>query len=136
MGTANSRRTLFHSLHRRGTPTILTPGQLDRILTKLAAAFNFEPGFEFTVEANPGTLTPEKAQALAQAGANRISLGAQAFDDGLLQKIGRAHTVGQIHESVGLIRKAGIDNINLDLIEGLPGQSLINGRPLWPKQCS
>ncbi|HKM18282.1 MAG: oxygen-independent coproporphyrinogen III oxidase [Firmicutes bacterium] len=107
-----------------GTPTILTPGQLDRILTKLAAAFNFEPGFEFTVEANPGTLTPEKAQALAQAGANRISLGAQAFDDGLLQKIGRAHTVGQIHESVGLIRKAGIDNINLDLIEGLPGQSL------------
>jgi len=107
-----------------GTPTILTTRQLEQTLTKLAAAFNFEPGFEFTVEANPGTLTPEKAKVLAGVGVNRISLGAQAFDDRLLKAIGRIHTADQIYTSVDLIRDAGIVNINLDLIEGLPGQTL------------
>lgn len=107
-----------------GTPTILSANQLEQLFTKLLTAFNFEPGFEFTVETNPGTLSSDKAKVLAEAGVNRISLGAQAFDNRLLKAIGRIHTVDDVYASVELIRKAGIDNINLDLIEGLPGQTL------------
>ncbi|HHX01471.1 MAG TPA: oxygen-independent coproporphyrinogen III oxidase [Firmicutes bacterium] len=107
-----------------GTPTVLTSDQLNRLLTSLVTAFDFQPGFEFTVEANPGTLTPDKAQVLTEAGVNRISLGAQAYDNQLLRRIGRIHTADQIYTSVDLVRKSGIDNINLDLIEGLPGQTL------------
>lgn len=106
-----------------GTPTILSSKQLQRLLSGLTAAFSFESDFEFTVEANPGTLTPAKLEVMAEAGVNRISLGAQTFDDKLLKEIGRTHTVEDIYRSVELIRDYGISNINLDLIEGLPGQT-------------
>ncbi|MGI6451611.1 MAG: radical SAM family heme chaperone HemW [Desulfitobacteriia bacterium] len=79
---------------------------------------------EKTVEANPGTLTKEKLTALVSYGINRISLGAQSFNDRMLTQIGRIHNTEDIWQSVRLIRQAGIHNLNLDLIFGLPGQTL------------
>jgi oxygen-independent coproporphyrinogen-3 oxidase len=107
-----------------GSPTLLTAEQLSRLIRQLTAEFNFASGFELTVEANPGTLTPAKLEAMAEAGVNRISLGAQAFQNDLLRRIGRTHSVDDIYRGVELIRKYGISNINLDLIEGLPDQKL------------
>ena len=76
------------------------------------------------MEGNPGTLTPEKLAICRRAGVNRLSLGAQSFDTGLLRSLGRIHTSGQIAEAVRMAREAGFDNLNLDLMYALPGQSM------------
>mgnify|MGYP000430170910 CR=1 FL=1 len=107
-----------------GTPTILSPQQLRWIIERLIEGFRFQPQFEFTVEANPGTITAEKLEVLAQLGVNRISLGCQAFQNHLLQCIGRVHDVQDIYKGVALIRAAGIQNFNLDLIYALPTQTM------------
>lgn len=107
-----------------GTPTRLTLTQLELLFEMLLSSFNFISDLELTVEANPGTIDKAKAKLLAQLGVNRISMGAQAFQDSILQRIGRVHSVVDIYESVELLQDAGITNINLDLIEGLPDQSL------------
>ncbi len=109
-----------------GTPTFLSSEQLDFILQHLVNSFNLRPGFEFTVEANPGTLTHSKLAVLAEAGVNRISLGAQVFDDHILELIGRTHTVADIVANMDLACQLGITNISLDLIHGLPHQNLAN----------
>ena len=83
-----------------------------------------EGGTEFTVEANPGTLDPTIAAALVEAGVNRVSLGVQSFQGQELALLGRRHTPDQAHQAVAALRAAGIDNISLDLIYGIPGQSL------------
>jgi oxygen-independent coproporphyrinogen III oxidase len=84
---------------------------------------------EFTLEVNPATVTPEKATAWHAAGVNRISLGAQSFDAGLLKILGRQHAPGDIAETCALLRGHGFGNINIDLMFGLPGQSLA----MWEK---
>lgn len=111
-----------------GTPTALSPEWLEWLLKLLVSGFSesagtFE-GLESTSEANPGTITAEKLGLLRHYGINRISLGAQSFTDALLREIGRIHNSHQIEEAVRLIRSAGIDNLNLDLMFGLPGQSM------------
>lgn len=106
-----------------GTPTILSVTQIEELVRTVQDNFRFSPGCEFTVEANPGTVTKEKCEKLAEIGVNRISLGSQAFQDNLLKSIGRLHTVADIYHSVELFNQAGITNINLDLIHGLPNQS-------------
>ena len=88
----------------------------------------FEADAEITIEGNPGTLTPEKLAAYRRAGVNRLSLGAQSFDDGLLKSLGRIHTAAQIGEAVAMAREAGFDNINLDLMYALPGQGMAQWR--------
>ncbi|MFC0298388.1 radical SAM family heme chaperone HemW [Geobacillus jurassicus] len=108
-----------------GTPTVLEPAQLGRLLESIHRHFQFDPQtVEFTVEANPDGLTDEKLAILRDAGVNRLSLGVQTFDDQLLQAIGRTHRRGDAMRAVVMAREAGIDNISLDLMYGLPGQTL------------
>jgi len=113
-----------------GTPSILTTEQLEKLLTHLRACIsslesritNHE--FEWTVETNPATVTPEKARLLRALGVNRVSVGAQALDDALLERLGRVHTVAMVRETVETLRAAGFDNLNLDFIFAIPGQTV------------
>jgi len=109
-----------------GTPSLLSLEQLERIILALERAFTLAPGAEITLEANPGTVDLPFLQGLLRLGISRLSLGVQSLDDGLLQAIGRLHTVAQAQEAYTWAREAGFTNINLDFIYGLPGQSLAN----------
>ena len=107
-----------------GTPTILEGYQLAAILETVKEHFNIATDAEITVECNPGTLTAGKAEKLVQAGFNRLSMGLQSADDRELQLLGRIHNFAQFLESYDLARKAGFQNINVDLMSALPGQTL------------
>ncbi|WP_434511358.1 radical SAM family heme chaperone HemW [Desulfitobacterium sp. AusDCA] len=107
-----------------GTPTSLKDEELQIFFGHLKRGFNIPETVEQTIEGNPGTLTREKLRIIREAGINRISLGVQAMDDALLRKIGRIHTVQDVREGIRLVRGAGFKNLNLDLMFGLPGQSL------------
>ena len=106
-----------------GTPTLMSGGQAQRLLDALRACFDVAPDAEITMEGNPGTVTAQSLAAYRAAGVNRLSLGVQSLDDGLLAAIGRIHTAAQAREAVRLARAAGFENLNLDLMLGLPGQS-------------
>ena len=106
-----------------GTPTLVPAEYIVETLERARALLPFSGDAEITLEGNPGTLTPEKLAAYRAAGANRISLGAQSFDDGLLRALRRIHTAAQIGEAVGMARDAGFSNVNLDLMYALPGQT-------------
>lgn len=105
-----------------GTPSLLDPAALAKIMDTLRGTFRTE-SLEATLEADPETITPEKAAAWAAAGFNRISLGAQSFDDRELQAAGRMHRRADIFRAVEFLRAAGIRNISLDLIAGLAHQT-------------
>ena len=107
-----------------GTPTILEGYQLAAILETVKEHFNITTDAEITVECNPGTLTAGKAEKLVQAGFNRLSMGLQSADDRELRLLGRIHNFAQFLESYDLARKAGFQNINVDLMSALPGQTL------------
>ena len=107
-----------------GTPSLLPPQRMDALLKAVRQHFCFADEMEFTCEANPGTLTPEFLQVLKKHGCNRLSLGAQASQTHLLKTLGRIHTWEEVATSVQMIREAGIANISLDLMFGLPGQTL------------
>lgn len=108
-----------------GTPTVLTPEQMERLLEMIQAHFpNRSPQLEFTIEANPGTTTDELLKIMIAGGVNRISFGAQTFRPDLLKRLGRIHGVAEIEQSVIAAREAGFQNISLDLMFGLPDQSL------------
>jgi len=106
-----------------GTPTLLAPPLLARTLAAIAA-LGLEPECEWTVEANPETVTPEVAAILVAAGVNRVSLGAQSFDPRHLATLERHHDPASVGRAVGFLRAAGLGNLNLDLIFGIPGQSV------------
>ena len=106
-----------------GTPTILEGYQLAAILETVKKYFHLVADAEITVECNPGTLTAGKAEKLVQAGFNRLSMGLQSADDRELQLLGRIHNFAQFLESYDLARKAGFENINVDLISSVPGQT-------------
>ncbi len=114
-------RTLFIG---GGTPSVLPAPLMDKLLTALHAHFSVESGAEFTLEMNPGTVTPEFLRLVQRQGVNRLSLGLQAAQDRLLGALGRVHTFAQAMEAVGMLREAGFANFNLDVMFGLPGQSL------------
>jgi len=105
-----------------GTPTALGSELLDELLRSVRELLG--PKTEFTVEANPETLDARTAQTLARAGVNRVSVGVQSFDAGELAVLGRSHDVRQVYSSVGELRAAGISDISLDLIYGIPTQTL------------
>jgi oxygen-independent coproporphyrinogen-3 oxidase len=111
-----------------GTPSLLDEFQATRILDALFSAFPIEDGAEITCECNPETLTTPFVQALRKAGVNRLSLGAQATQARLLRLIGRIHHWEQVIASVEVARQAGFDNINLDLMFGLPSQTVSDFR--------
>jgi oxygen-independent coproporphyrinogen-3 oxidase len=106
-----------------GTPSLLSGRQLARLLGVVRSTFTVAPGAEISIEANPGTLTAAKAADFKALGVNRVSLGVQSLDDALLARIGRRHTRRDAIAAFGLLRAAGFDNLGLDLIHGLPGQS-------------
>lgn len=107
-----------------GTPTVLTPPQMKVFLDSVKAHFPLAPNVEFTMEANPGTTDIEKLQAMREGGVNRISFGVQSFDNGLLERIGRIHNVDDVYRSLENARKVGFTNMSIDLMFGLPGQTL------------
>ena len=107
-----------------GTPSVLPADQLEKLLTHLTKKLDLEELEEFTVEANPSDLTDEVLAVLANSPVNRISLGVQSFDDKLLKKIGRTHTEAQVYSSIERLRAAGFENITIDLIYGLPNQTM------------
>ena len=100
-----------------GTPTFTAPAELARLLDELPAAE------ELTVEANPETVTPELAHLLRGSGVNRVSLGAQSFQPHLLHVLERRASPDDVRRAVALLREAGFDNVSLDLVYGIPGQS-------------
>ena len=107
-----------------GTPSLPPAEHICRVLEHIRAISRFAADAEITLEANPGTLTPEKLAAYRAAGVNRISIGVQSFDAGLLRELGRIHTPQQAMEAVYMACDAGFDNISIDLMYALPGQSL------------
>lgn len=107
-----------------GTPSLLSEVQLGRILSTLDQRFGLQAGAEVSMEVDPGTFTLEQLQGYQAAGVNRVSIGAQAFQSELLQACGRSHTVAEIYEAVEIVCQTGLTNFNLDLISGLPNQTL------------
>ncbi|PUA36011.1 coproporphyrinogen III oxidase [Paenibacillus elgii] len=107
-----------------GTPTVLTPEQMEVFLRRVRAYFPaWSPQLEFTMEANPGTTDLEKLQAMKEGGVNRISFGVQSFDNGLLEGIGRIHNTDDVYRSLENARQAGFTNLSIDLMFGLPKQT-------------
>lgn len=107
-----------------GTPTTLTTAQMERLLIGVQEYFPLAKGAEFTVEANPESVTYDKFKVMKENGVNRISMGVQSFNDTILKKIGRIHTSSQVYDCVKLADKAGFNNISIDLIFRLPTQTL------------
>ncbi len=106
-----------------GTPSLLTPDELERIIQKLEQYFSISTDCEFTLECNPGTVTLEKLRGYKSLGVNRLSFGVQSFDAEELKFLGRIHDAEQAREAVSLARKAGFENVSIDLIFALPGQT-------------
>ena len=107
-----------------GTPSALSVSQLRFLLSGLRHRLDLTQLKEWTLEMNPATVSLEKAEMLRLAGVNRISMGVQSWDPLLLEKLGRVHTAAQAERSFRILRAAGYDNLNLDLIFGIPGQTL------------
>lgn len=106
-----------------GTPSQLDEEELAQTFSALHSIYNIAEGAEITFEANPDDITLEKAQHLVQLGVNRVSLGVQSFDNAMLRKLNRRHDAERAHKAVEEIRQAGINNISIDLIYGLPEQT-------------
>ncbi|KIS07281.1 radical SAM family heme chaperone HemW [Streptococcus equi] len=107
-----------------GTPTAITAKQLDYLLSHLQQHLQLDQLEEFTIEANPGDLTEDKIAVLRQSAVNRISLGVQTFNDKQLKQIGRSHTEAQIYTTIASLKEAGFQNMSIDLIYALPGQTI------------
>lgn len=110
-----------------GTPSLMAPEQVGRIIDAAARRFGLEADAEVTLEANPGTVTPERLAGYRAAGVNRLSLGVQSFEERLLQMLGRVHTLDEALSAFDQARRAGFDNLSIDLMHSLPGQTL----PEW-----
>ncbi len=107
-----------------GTPTALTTAQLEFLLSGFRKSLDLSQLVEWTIEANPGSVSAAKAALLRRSGINRVSLGVQSWDDDLLKLLGREHNAQQAAQSFDIFRGAGFSNINVDLMFGLPGQTI------------
>jgi oxygen-independent coproporphyrinogen-3 oxidase len=106
-----------------GTPTVLEPAQLQRLFDAVRGQFSVTPDAEVTVECAPGTLSPQLLECLVHCGVNRVSLGVQSFIDREAAAVGRLHKQSTVLDDIARLRAAGISNINIDLIAGLPHQT-------------
>jgi putative oxygen-independent coproporphyrinogen III oxidase len=107
-----------------GTPSLIDPTNLKLLMDGITASVDFTADFEATLEANPGSAEAEKFFAFRQAGINRLSLGIQSFQDQQLEKLGRVHNSDQAHAAIEMAVNAGFDSFNLDIMHGLPEQTL------------
>jgi len=105
-----------------GTPSLFSPESIDALLSGVRARLPLEPDAEITLEANPGTVEAARFRGFRQAGVNRISIGVQSFDDGMLRALGRIHGADEARRAIEAAL-AAFDNVNIDLMYGLPGQS-------------
>ena len=119
-----------------GTPTALTTSQVERLLKGFRALLDLSTLTEWTVEANPGSVSPRKAALFQEHGVNRISLGVQSWDEEMLKILGREHNAPQAEKSFFILRAAGFTNINVDLMFGLPGQTTPQWRSTLEKTIS
>jgi oxygen-independent coproporphyrinogen-3 oxidase len=119
-----------------GTPTALSTSQLESVLRGFHEHLDLSQLIEWTFEANPGSVSPRKAEVLRKFGVNRISLGVQSWDDELLKLLGREHNARQAGESFHILRAAGFANINVDLMFALPGQTRTQWRTTLEKTIS
>ena len=106
-----------------GTPSQLSPDEIEEILTAIKESLHVVPDAEITIEANPDDITPELARSLKALGFNRASLGVQSFNDETLRLLNRRHSAAQARRAVETLRQSGIENLSIDLIYGLPGQT-------------
>ena len=107
-----------------GTPSLLDESLITNIMAFIRRYFHVEKNAEVTIEANPGTLRHQKLNGYKAAGINRISIGLQSCDDDMLKKLGRIHNFDQFVASYNAARRAGFQNINIDIMSGLPGQTI------------
>ena len=107
-----------------GTPSRLTPEQIGQVIDSISGTYGLGNLQEFTVECNPDDITPQYVSALVALGVNRISMGVQTFNDELLRFLHRRHTAAQAMDAVRICRESGITNVSIDLMYGLPGQTL------------
>lgn len=119
-----------------GTPSLMGPELVGRLIDAAARLFGLESGAEVTLEANPGTVTAEKLAGYRAAGVNRLSLGIQSFEDRLLSALGRVHTAREAVDAFEAARRAGFYNISIDLMHSLPEQSLTRWREALAKGIS
>jgi len=113
-----------------GTPSLLEPQQIEELLHLAEKLFGMAADAEVTLEANPGTVDFQRLSGFRQAGITRLSLGIQSFDDHMLKELGRIHTAQEAREAFAAARQAGFDNIGIDLIHALPGQTAA----LWQRE--
>lgn len=107
-----------------GTPSLLGPAQVEKILASVHSRFDVLPGIELTMEMNPATVTPDTLKAYRSLGVNRASFGVQTFNDTDLKRLARGHNAQDARDTIRLLREAGFDNVSFDLIAGLPRQTL------------
>ncbi|MDP4200830.1 MAG: radical SAM family heme chaperone HemW [Bacteroidota bacterium] len=123
-----ARRPLQTIFFGGGTPSLLTSTELEHIVAKLDSHFGIANECEFTLECNPGTITIEKLRGYRELGVNRLSFGVQSFDADELRFLGRIHDADESRAAIRLAREAGFDNVSLDLIFALPGQTEVTLR--------
>jgi putative oxygen-independent coproporphyrinogen III oxidase len=132
MSNADATAKAFHARLSRevdtiylggGTPSILQPGQLEALFRALYQQFSVDEQAEITVECAPGTISEEMLRTLLRCGVNRVSLGVQSFVDQEARSVGRLHTRAVVKADIAKLREAGVSNINVDLIAGLPHQT-------------
>ncbi len=123
-GTVNADTVYFGG----GTPSLLSPEQVERVLRAVRSKFTLAPDAEITMEMNPATVTPESLAAYRSLGVNRASFGVQTFDDRALKLLARGHDAADPRNTFSMLREAGFDNVSFDLIAGLPGQTLAQWR--------
>lgn len=111
-----------------GTPSALSIPQFEKLLDGLRSSLDLSRLKEWTIEMNPATVAADKARLLRDAGINRVSMGVQSWDDAVLKSLGRTHDAERAEESFHLLREAGFENLSIDLIFGVPGQSLESWR--------
>ena len=124
VGQADKRIEVHTIFFGGGTPSLLSPSQLEEILRTISNVFEVKPGIEISLETNPGTLEPKYLRELFEIGFNRISIGVQSANNKELILLGRIHTYEDAIRSVSYARKAGFKNLNVDLIYGLPEQTI------------
>ena len=108
-----------------GTPSLFSASAIERLLSGLRSLLNFAPSIEITLESNPGSADTANYRGYRESGVNRLSIGVQSFDDKSLQLLGRIHNAGQAEHAFYLARESGYNNINIDLMFGLPSQDLV-----------
>ncbi|MEZ5308497.1 MAG: radical SAM family heme chaperone HemW [Pyrinomonadaceae bacterium] len=119
-----------------GTPSLLSPKQLEKIVGAIETSFKIKDGTEFTLEMNPATVTPDKLKDFRSLGVNRASFGVQTFDDRDLRLLARGHDSADALHTFRMLRQAGFENISFDLIAALPGQTIENWRGNLEKAIS